>query len=492
MARSLIVWAGLALGACSPDVTASVDAVSDDLAVRDTILVPVPDAGGDTGGSDTSTEDTSTSTSTEDTSTSTSTEDTSTSTSTEDTSTSIEDTSTSTSIEDTSTSTSIEDTSTSTSIEDTSTSAETADAVDDDPWAPGDLVYTRVANILATGDLMRVRFHPSGAFALVLGRPNKILYYDAAARALSSLGTLGSTLADLDVGPEGDFVIVGKDGTTATLWVATVDDEGALATTPTTIPTGSPTIVTVEPVAFRADPTAASRFAIGAHGANDSIGYAYLFGVEAGLSPVKGFNTDAGLMDLMWADPNITPGSSAIVTSEGINNRGSHTWVLATDLVVTNGFSPAFGNAGGAHWRPGGAYGVVAGWSSNKLYVYDGAWEMGTLPVPTGASPNAVRWRDARRALVVGRVIASPPYAVVIDVRAGDAAAWPATLVDQSIRDFDEAPWHGNASSMHLLDVDWRPGVACDEGLIVGTPSSQGSFGYAIAFHDGADPACAP
>ena len=48
---------------------------------------------------------------------------------------------------------------------------------------------------------------------------------------------------------------------------------------------------------------------------------------------------------------------------------------------------------------------------------------------------------------------------------------------------------------MHLLDVDWRPNVACDEGLIVGSDagtSFEPSFGMAIRFHDSADPACAP
>lgn len=370
-------------------------------------------------------------------------------------------------------------------------SAEVADVVAD-PWAPGALAYERVSNIIAVGDLSRVRFHPSGAFALVLGAPNKVLRYDAEARALTSLGTLGTSLADLDVAPEGEFVIVGSDGADARLWVASLDQAGALVATPTAIPTGTPRAVTVEPPSFRAAPEVPARFVIGAAGANDSIAYAYLFDRESGLSAVRGFNTNAGLLDLMWADPALQGGSPHVVTSEGVNGAGSHTWVLASDLVVTNGWSPGFGNGGRADWRPGGGYGLVTGWSSNKLYVFDGAWELATLPVPTGASPNAVRWRDGRRALVVGRVISSDPYAVVIEVRAGDTSAWPATFVDQSLRDFAEAPWFGNSSSMHLLDVDWRPGVACDEGLIVGTAASAGGFGYAIRFHDSADEACVP
>lgn len=53
-------------------------------------------------------------------------------------------------------------------------------------------------------------------------------------------------------------------------------------------------------------------------------------------------------------------------------------------------------------------------------------------------------------------------------------------VADVSIASFDAAPWLGD-SSVHLKDVDFRPG--CDGGLIVGGKSSfSGSQGWLIEF----------
>lgn len=350
---------------------------------------------------------------------------------------------------------------------------------------PGTLTYARVDNIVIVDDLVRVAWHASGDYAIIAGRGGRLALY-LPGRALQSLGTLGGDVVDLLALPDGDFFAL--DAALGLLRVS-VDPTAPSATiaSTTTLPVGSGRALAPEP--------GTDRVAIAAHG-TDSIAYLYTYTPDGGLAPVKAFNASAGISDVMWGARSLYAQSPNLVTAHGHNGADSRTYVLDSDLVVGNGWSPGFGNAGASAWRPLGAYGLVCGWSSNKLYVFDGAWTMATLPVPTGASPNAVAWKsDGTRALVVGRVIGSPPYAVVVEQRAGVATGWQASFIDQSIRGFDDAPWLGNTSSMHLLDVAWRPGAACDEGLIVGTdsgPSSSPTFGMAIRFQDRDDPACPP
>jgi len=369
---------------------------------------------------------------------------------------------------------------------DTTEPADTAPSDTTAPEAPpGALTYARVDNIVIVDDLVRVAWHASGDYAIIAGRGGRLALY-LPGRALQSLGALGGDLVDLLALPDGDFFAL--DAGLGLLRIAvdpTIPSASITSTTP--LPLGSGRALAPEP--------GADRVAIAAHG-TDSIAYLYTHTPDVGLSPAKAFNASAGISDVMWGAHSLYAQSPNLVTAHGRNGADSKTYVLDSDLVVGNGWSPGFGNAGASAWRPFGAYGLVCGWSSNKLYVFDGDWTMATLPVPTGASPNAVAWKaDGTRALVVGRVIGSPPYAVVVEQRAGAATAWQASFIDQSIRDFDEAPWLGNTSSMHLLDVAWRPGTACDEGLIVGTdsgPSFSPTFGMAIRFQDQADPACPP
>ena len=114
--------------------------------------------------------------------------------------------------------------------------------------------------------------------------------------------------------------------------------------------------------------------------------------------------------------------------------------------------------------------------------------------MPTGGSPNAVGWRpDGGRALIVGRAVGSPLEATVVDHRPLQATGFnAAALLDVSIQGFGVTPWFGN-SNVHLLDVDWRPGTLCDEGLIVGTDNGTSwspTFGLALRFVDPDDPWC--
>ncbi|MBI5609734.1 MAG: hypothetical protein HY902_12750 [Deltaproteobacteria bacterium] len=363
-----------------------------------------------------------------------------------------------------------------------------------DPFAPGILMYERLGNLAAKDDLRRVAWHPSGKFALLLGTQGQVLRWDAGQPSIAAVTKLGKDVVDLAADPAGAFYLVlGKNTAgTAQLWRGAVDAAGQVVFT---AQTGT---LTGEPVAVAAEPGGV-RIVVATRQANPGITYLSLWQDGSGLGKTKAFSSGAGITDLMWTGKGLPglAGSQAVITAHGVNGADSRTWVLDSDDVLGNGWSPGFGNAGGAGWRPAGEFGVVTGWSSNVVYVFDGAWQSTYLPgVNNGASPQAVGWKgDGTRALVVGRATGSPLAATVIELQAGLATSYSAQdWVNQSIGGFDKAPWVGNFNTF-LLDVAWRPGGLCDEGIIVGSDtgaSGSPTYGLAIRFYDSADPACAP
>jgi hypothetical protein len=359
---------------------------------------------------------------------------------------------------------------------------------------PGFLAYERIANIAITDDLMRVVWAPNGAYAIVGGRSGDIGLVRPGDN-LVKIGKVGTTLADLAIiePAKGYFELLVLDRTDGLVRVrptATLDGLETLETL--ALPVGSGRALAVEP--------GTARVGIAAH-QTDSIAYLYLWDPVSGLSSPKGFNAGAGVWDLMWASPDLHGGSAALLTTHGVNGKDSKTWFLDTDLVSANAVQNSFGNMGAATWRPDpqnggyGSYGIVSGWSTNKVYVYDGSWTSGTFPSTIGSAvgPQGSDWKwDGSRALIVGRVIGNPAYASVIEHRP-TGPGWSATFFDQSIQGFTSAPWSGNNSTQYLLDVAWRPRTACDEGLIVGSDSGSSfnpTFGYVIRFYDLDDPAC--
>ena len=349
---------------------------------------------------------------------------------------------------------------------------------------PGTLMYERITNSNIVDDIRRVRWHPSGSFALLLGVGGKLVRYDVGG-GLTLVDTLGVRADDLDVSEDGAFfAVVGIESDGAgRMWRVAVD-------------VGLNLTVTEELTFAFGEPRAIERrnstWAVGAYSTN-SISYLYLWTDAAGIGVTKGFNASGGLTDLMWGDP-LPVASEVVHTSHGDSGSDSQTYVVSSDMFVGNAWSAGFGNAGGAGWRPGGTYGYFTGSSTNKIYVYNGAWSSALLPgVGTSASPQSVAWNETgTRALIVGRAIGPGLSATVIDHRAGMSGAFSATdLVDQSIPDFDMMPWFGD-TNVYLNAVDWRPGV-CAEGLMVGDDNGTAqnpTFGLVVRFHDTADPDC--
>ena len=349
------------------------------------------------------------------------------------------------------------------------------------------LLYSPIVNILAKGDLTKVRWHPSGDYALILGAAGQILRYDPTTQTLSQALTVDGTVADIEVHPAGTFFLVaGWDSDdTGQLWQIT--DGATLSVSNTT------TVTLGKPVALAVSPDG-SNWAVGARHTNN-ISYFLRWSAVNGITKTKGFNASAGLTDIAWTNPAIYGGADTIISSHGVNGADSKSYLLTTDTVTDNGWKGSFGNAGGMDWRPGGTYAMVTGWSSNKIYVFDGSWSMASLPVPTGASPQSVRWkRDGTRALVVGKVIGSPAYAVVIEHRPGAESFDSNAFQDASIPGFTSPPW-SKKQGMVLRDSDWQPNNPCDGGLIVGGHSGSSfspTFGTVIRFYDQDDPDCSP
>lgn len=348
----------------------------------------------------------------------------------------------------------------------------------------GVFAYHVVPNLTIQDDIRKVSWHPDGQYAVVLGLKGQVAKIEFPAWTTTLITTLGKHVADIDVSLDGStFAIVGR----------TASDQGMLwLYSPETDTTDEIEIPTGEPMAIAREP-GSNRFAIGTRHANN-INMLYTYAPETGLSAPKGYN-GPGISDLMWGDPALTPGSANVITSDGLNGAGSQTWIVLNNTVTSNAWPASFGNPGGAAWKPGGSYGVVTGVSSNKLYVFNGSWSKSTLPVGTASSPNAVGWRqDGKRALIVGRAIGNPLSATVIEHRPGTDGGFDGLFVDQSIVNFDGAPFFGHGN-MHLLDVAWRPNSVCDEGLIVGSDKGSSfnpAFGLIVYYYDTADPACTP
>jgi cysteine-rich repeat protein len=365
-----------------------------------------------------------------------------------------------------------------------------AGAPDAGPPGMGALVFQPIANVTFTDDLKRVVWHPSGRFALLVGATNRVIRYDAAARTLTLVQQLGTSLTDLDVASDGSFfLVVGQSSPTASrLWRIDVglNDALAMANDLGAIP-GTVADVEVEP--------GSTRFAIVARQATFGVNSLFTWTPMGGLSTPRGYNASGHAFSLMWGARSLYANSPNVLTADGVNGADSRTWVETSGMVVANGWPGGFGNPGQGAWQPGGGWGAFVGWSSNKLYVFDGSWHLVTLPGPTGISPQALAFRaDGQRALVVGRAVGTPLRATVIEYRpTGPGAYGDLSWVDASIAGFGAPPFSGN-SNQHLLDVAWRPG-ACDEGLIVGADNGSSlspTFGLAVRFYDSSQPVCSP
>ncbi len=363
------------------------------------------------------------------------------------------------------------------------------------------LAYEKVNQLAIVGTFTRVRWHPSGTFALLLASSGDLVRYDPATASIAKLDKPGATATDLDVSPDGAFFLVVGTGSdkAGRIWRVSVTLE---------TPPAPPTLTVIEsvkltlggaPVAVAVAPNGIDWVAA-APGAQ-YINYLFRWEPDSSaagggkLTKTKGYNASASVTDVMWSDGKDGPYGTAlaVVTSDGGNGADSKSWVLDTDLLVGNAWSPGFGNPGHAGWRPMGDFGFLCATSTNGVYVLNGTWSKATIP--SNGSVYGLGWKsDGSRALLVGRPAGLPMAGTVIDYRAGGAKPYDANaFVAQPIGGWADPPWNGN-SNMSLFGVDFRPG-ACDEGLVVGShngTSFSPTFATIARFWDLDDADCAP
>jgi hypothetical protein len=243
--------------------------------------------------------------------------------------------------------------------------------------APGILTYDRITNTLAKDDLRKVCWHPSGDFALILGGGGIVLRYTVAGKTLTPETTLGKDVRDLDVMPDGSyFLVLGSDASYTRIWKGTVGVSEAVSWSADATMTSGET-----PVAIAVEPGGAS-FGVGTNSGSPNYVTHLRRWQNGKFTLTNAVATGYGLWDIMWTGAGTLPAlygnSDVLMTSQGINGGGSQTWIIDSNAISSNWGGG--GNGGGAGWRPGGTFGIITGWSSNVVYVYDGAWKSGASP----------------------------------------------------------------------------------------------------------------
>lgn len=346
------------------------------------------------------------------------------------------------------------------------------------------LAYDAVPNAWYKDDFVDVAWHPKGTYAVLLSRTGAVVRFDPGAEPMQALALIGSTGGVTPTRaafhPSGDAFVVGYDAE-GVGHVFRVPDGGlSLADLPDAR----------QPARFvsiRFQESGTLAMIVGQSGSY-SINYLCLFDpATLTTTNFKGYNASAGVADLAWVPAGVLPAGPAALIVHGWNGVDAKLWYLVSnEIVPTPGSLGGFGNMGRAAWRPGGLYGLVSGTSSNVLYVFNGTWTKAYL-TGTGSGILDVAFRpDGRRALVIGQPYGSPVVYHVVEHRPTGAQFSATDVIPQAIANWGAAPFFAN-SNTHLLAAAFRPGVTCDEGLLVGQdpgPSWNPTLGTVVRFRD--------
>ena len=289
------------------------------------------------------------------------------------------------------------------------------------------LSFEKISNFILVGDIAHIVWHGSGEWALLVAQNGTLAQYDAASGAVVALPALEGTPRDVGRSSDGESILIaGTSGDAAVVWRVEEDEQAGVIISLWELPLIGTEATCVVPSPTDAEWTVCTRV-------NNTGGYInrlYRISDIDGVLGSTAYASGSGISDAMWTT-TAYPGSNAIVSTEGLNGAGSQSWVLASDITVGNGWSPGFGNAGRAEWRPNGEYGIAVGTSTNSVYVFDGAWQSTKTPsANNGATGNAIAWTaDGARALVVARPTGAPLEGSVFDFRPGgtnqyDSAHW--------------------------------------------------------------------
>jgi hypothetical protein len=350
-----------------------------------------------------------------------------------------------------------------------------------------------VPNLVATGTVVDIDWHPSGDYALLVTNAKKLVKYTAATQALEVVATLDS-LNRVKFHPDGSFAyIVGYNFVSSAYQPRVWRFFHATGTTEA-VTMGS---AGMEMREVKFHPKGDRALIVGTIKVGSNYNN-YVYRMEdPWTTPKKTYAYGFGqLTGLMWghASANNYEGAEFAMMIEGWGSLSAHTYLepLAADNIINANWPVSNGNGGRCEWQPDGDFGIVAATSTRMVYVFNkGAWRdwasaWGSIP-NTCYSTSAVNFNFlGTRALVMSGTCLSA--ASIVEFRVAQGADYSTgTWHTQSIGGWTAAPWNGGSSTVQF--AAWRPKTECEQGLVVAGPSSS-TYAIVARFYDLNDPDC--
>jgi Cys-rich repeat protein len=345
--------------------------------------------------------------------------------------------------------------------------------------------YEPVEQLITTGNLVDVAWHPDGGYALLLESGGLVLRVDAADWSVSQVAALdGFRPRRLAFAPDGgEALIVGH-------FVSGQVDEGRVYRWDHSAETLEPLADCAEPgvplwaVDFTAD--GALALVVGWYQINNAGGalLAYHYDPESRSLATAAATNAWGPTDASWR-----PDAEEALITIGTNDAEVLAYRPAAadpNKLLETDYRWTGSNARAVEHHPQLGFGVVVDGHQNALQ-----WDWGWSKVDLNASLVGVAFNsDGSRALLVGRTRPAGGGLVgtVVEYRGVQGAFTAADFSDVSIPGFGAAPW-GADSSTYLNAVAFRPGRC--EGLLVGQQGAGAAMPFApiVRFTDirGAD-----
>jgi hypothetical protein len=308
-----------------------------------------------------------------------------------------------------------------------------------------------------------VAWHPGGGYALILSASDTVFRYDVTARAVSLVGSAGSSVSwrAASFTPGGARALLLARTVSGSTTRGRVFAWDHATSTLTERAAEASTAGTYEALRWSPD---GSRAMLLASGPNSITLWPYdAEGTRTGAPAGYGIVPSTGCNDLAWVrdgfgDPALMvvcgTNTGAILSVTGLDS-GSPRFTSAATSSQT-------GNVHRIAARPQGDGAIAIGSSSSKLYRYrDAVWSVGFASPFLAFSFGVSFSSDGARGLAFGGL--GRAYEYRYDLYASDA------ITDVRMPDLAAAPYT-QPSNAQLNDMAWRPG--CHEGLAVGGANS--------------------
>ena len=337
--------------------------------------------------------------------------------------------------------------------------------------------YESIDQMVTTGNLVDVAFHPNGDYALVVESNGLVFRIDAADWSFSQVTNLSNlSIRGVDFNPDGtEALIVGHyvsgnlDEGRAYRWDHETQSIALLAE-------GAKPGIPMWAVDFTDD--GASALVVGWYQIDASGGalLAYDYDPATGGLSIGAATNAWGPTDASWQ----AGGAEALITL-GYNEAEVMAYrppAADPNKLLDTDYRGKGSNAQGVDHHPIDGFGVVIDGHQNAL-----KWDWGWTKVDLNANLVGINFNaDGSRALLVGRTryVSGSYVGTVIEYSGVDGSFTSADFSDVSIPGFGAAPW-GAGSNTYFNAVAFRPGRC--EGLIVGNKGSGAPGPFAPIAH---------